>query len=172
MSSAHYLQPDGLTGEIQGLYSRVERTQLIRLLRPPSANHAPEGKTMVRICTLVLLGAALLAMPAQAGETPYGSKAPDVMYWWCKASTTSYDVSPARVTFYTSAIFQSSTSKSGGQRALQDAFWKYLVQEYGIPSTNPSASCLPSPTASGAEATRQNQSRGIKPVETNWKAPD
>ena len=127
---------------------------------------------MVRTCSLLMLGTALLSMPTHAGETPYGSKAPDVMYWWCKASTTSYDVSPAKVTSYTSAIFQSSTSKSGGQRALQDAFWKYLVQKFGIPNTNPSASCLPSTTADAAEVTRQDQSRFIKPVETNWKAPD
>lgn len=127
---------------------------------------------MTRISPLLLFGTALVSMSTQAGETPYGSKAPDVMYWWCRASTTSYDVSPAKVTTYTSAIFQSATSKSGGQRALQDAFWKYLVQKYGIPNTNPSATCLPSTTASGAEATRQDESRWIKSaVETNWSAP-
>ena len=127
---------------------------------------------MTRIRSLLVLGTALLSMSTQAGETPYGSKAPDVMYWWCSASTTSYDVSPAKVTSYTSATFQSATSKSGGQRALQDAFWKYLVQKYGIPNTNPNASCRPSTTVSGAEAERQHQSRWLKSaVETNWSAP-
>lgn len=128
---------------------------------------------LIRLTTLLLL--ASLSTSAMAGETPYGSHAPTLMYWWCHASSTSYDTNPATETYYSSDVFENDSAKTKmSQRELGDAFWKFLVAKYGIPASNKSALCIARKFTSDANAYKADQLRQltgiktIKVIETGW----
>jgi hypothetical protein len=97
------------------------------------------------------------------------------MYWWCQGSTTSYESNPAKVTTYSSNVFENDSAKTKmSQRELGSAFWKFLVAKYAIPASNQSALCIPSKSTSDANAYKAEQLRQIsmnkttKVIETGW----
>lgn len=127
----------------------------------------------IKSTTLVVL--AVLSTATMAGETPAGSHAPTLMYWWCQASSTSYASNPAKVTYYSSDVFENDSAKTKmSQRELGDAFWKYLVAKYGLPASNQSGLCIPSKSTSDANAYKADQLRQFmmnkttKVIETGW----
>ena len=128
---------------------------------------------MFKSTTLLVL--ALLSAPTIAGETPYGSHAPTLMYWWCQAGSTSYATNPAKVTYYTSDVFQNDSAKTNmSQRELNAAFWKFVVAKYGVPDKSGGATCLASPTTNNTNAITADQLRTFgmnkttKVIETGW----
>ena len=130
---------------------------------------------LIRSTTLLL--SALLSAPTMAGETPYGSHAPTLMYWWCEASSTSYATNPAKVTYYFSNVFENDSAKTNmSQRELGAAFWKFVVEKYAIPAPNRSetATCFPAPSTTAADASKAGQlkqstmNKTTKVIETGW----
>jgi hypothetical protein len=126
---------------------------------------------------MMLLVLALFAAPAMAGETPYGSHAPTLMYWWCQAGSTSYATNPAKVTYYSSNVFENDSAKTHmSQRELGAAFWKFVVEKYDIPKPNQSetATCLAATNTAQANAIKADRlhqlamSKTSKVIETGW----
>ena len=127
--------------------------------------------------SIMLFSLALLAAPAMAGETPYGSHAPTLMYWWCQTGSTSYETNPAKVTYYSSNVFENDSAKTNmSQRELDAAFRKFVVEKYGIPKSNQSetATCLGSTSTTQTNAIKADQlrhfgmSKTTKVIETGW----
>jgi hypothetical protein len=79
------------------------------------------------------------------------------------------------MTTYSSNVFENDSAKTKmSQRELGAAFWKYLVEKYGIPASNGGALCIPSKSTNDANAYKSDQLRqmsgnkAIKVVETGW----
>jgi hypothetical protein len=118
---------------------------------------------------------ALISAPAMAGETPYGSHAPTLQYWWCEAGSTSYATNPAKSTYYMSNVFANDSAKTNmSQRELNAAFWKFIVAKYDVPASSGGASCLPGPSTTSMDAAKADRLRQLsrskttKVTETGW----
>lgn len=127
----------------------------------------------IRSTTLLFL--ALLSAPTLAGETPYGSQRPTLMYWWCQGGSTSYATNPAEVTYYSSNVFANDSAKTHmGQQELNAAFWKFVVAKYGVPASSGAASCQSGGSEGNTNTYKADQLRILsmnktsKVVETDW----
>ena len=122
-----------------------------------------------------LLFLVFLSAPTLAGETPYGVQRPTLLYWWCEGGSTSYASNPAKVTYYSSNVFENDSAKTHmGQQQLNAAFWKFVVAKYGVPPSSGNASCQADATEGSANSYKADRLRMLsmnktsKWVETGW----
>jgi len=81
------------------------------------------------------------------------------------------------VTYYSSNVFENDSAKTKmSQRELNDAFWKFIVAKYGVPSSSGNASCQPGGSQSNTNAYKADRLRIMsinktnKVIETGWSA--